>query len=88
MHEPRLLIADEATAGLDPDTRAALVNHVRSLCRDRGLSVLWATHLTDEVAAADQVIELDKGVLRQRRSGQAVPPTPRGGARLATAALP
>jgi ABC-2 type transport system ATP-binding protein len=68
MHEPRVLIADEPTAGLDQDTRAALVEHIRKLCRERGLAALWATHLADEVASADQVIELRAGAMLDRPS--------------------
>jgi ABC-2 type transport system ATP-binding protein len=67
MHRPRLLIADEATAGLDPDARLALVAYIRDLSRQRGLAVLWATHLTDEIAATDLVLELRDGTAVRRQ---------------------
>ena len=51
LHEPRLLLCDEATVGLDIRSRAAILADVRGLVRDRGLAVLWATHLIDEVEA-------------------------------------
>ncbi|HLA31018.1 MAG TPA: ABC transporter ATP-binding protein [Pseudomonas sp.] len=63
LHQPRLLLLDEASAGLDPASRLALNQHVRQLCRDEGLTVLWTTHLLDEVQASDQLLILDRGHL-------------------------
>lgn len=61
MTTPSILLLDEATAGLDPAARRDLVDHVARLAHDRGLSVLWATHIVSEVVGADRVILLDKG---------------------------
>ncbi len=61
LHRPRLLLLDEPTAGLDIGSRQGLVDHVRHLCHDESIGVLWATHLIDEVGPADQVIVLHKG---------------------------
>ena len=61
LHQPKVLLMDEATVGLDPESRASLLKYVVSLCKDRGLSVLWSTHLIEEVQEADRVIVLDKG---------------------------
>lgn len=61
LHRPRLLLLDEATAGLDLETRANINRHVRDLCQQQGIAVLWATHLIDEVEAADQVMILHRG---------------------------
>jgi ABC-2 type transport system ATP-binding protein len=61
LHEPRLLLLDEATVGLDIKARADLLAHVRSLVAERGLAVLWTTHLIDEVAPSDEVIILHQG---------------------------
>ena len=63
LHQPRLLLLDEASAGLDPASRLALNQHVRQLCRDEGLAVLWTTHLLDEVQASDQLLILNRGHL-------------------------
>ncbi|SDJ64807.1 ABC transporter ATP-binding protein [Pseudomonas indica] len=63
LHKPRLLLLDEASVGLDPASRLALNRHVRQLCRDEGLSVLWTTHLLDEVQADDDLLILDRGRL-------------------------
>ncbi|MEZ0171294.1 ABC transporter ATP-binding protein [Microvirga sp. TS319] len=61
IHRPRVLIVDEATIGLDVPTRRALLQHVRVLCRDQGLSVLWATHMLDEVEPGDRLVVLHQG---------------------------
>lgn len=61
--EPKLLLMDEATVGLDPASRATLLSYVQRLCREQGLSVLWATHLIDEAEAADQVLVMHQGRL-------------------------
>lgn len=61
MHRPRLLLLDEPTAGLDVPGRQSLATHVRSLCAERGIAVLWATHLLEEVRERDHLIVLDGG---------------------------
>ncbi|HEX8542025.1 MAG TPA: ABC transporter ATP-binding protein [Pseudomonas sp.] len=63
LHEPRLLLLDEASVGLDPASRLALNQHVRSLCREQGISVLWTTHLLDEVQPDDDLLILHQGRL-------------------------
>jgi ABC-2 type transport system ATP-binding protein len=61
LHRPRLLLLDEPTVGLDIKARADMLSHVRSLVADEGVSVLWATHLVDEVSEADTVAVLHRG---------------------------
>lgn len=61
LHEPSLLLMDEATVGLDPGSRTQLVDYVHELCAGRGMGVLWATHLVDEAERAHRVIVLHKG---------------------------
>jgi ABC-2 type transport system ATP-binding protein len=63
LHEPSVLVLDEPTVGLDPASRRSLLAHVHALCRDRRLSVLWATHLVDEAEGADRVLVLHRGRL-------------------------
>jgi ABC-2 type transport system ATP-binding protein len=61
LHEPRVLVLDEPTVGLDVASKSVIVGHVRSLVRERSVAVLWATHLLDEVAADDAVVVLHRG---------------------------
>ncbi|MGB8275477.1 MAG: ABC transporter ATP-binding protein [Alphaproteobacteria bacterium] len=61
LHRPQLLLLDEPTVGLDIGSRQAIVSHVRRLCREERLAVLWATHLIDEVDGGDRVIVLHEG---------------------------
>jgi len=64
LHEPRLLLMDEATVGLDPASRAQLVDEVLRARAERGLGVLWATHLVDEAERAQRVVVLHRGQVR------------------------
>jgi ABC-2 type transport system ATP-binding protein len=61
LHEPRLLLMDEPTVGLDPQSRSDLLKLILAMRRERSVAVLWATHLCDEVGDADRVIVLDRG---------------------------
>jgi len=61
LHDPRLLLLDEPTVGLDIRSRADILDHVRGLVAHDRVCVLWATHLIDEVAAHDDVIVLHQG---------------------------
>ena len=61
LHEPRVLLMDEATVGLDPATRSDLRNLMLTMRAERSVAVLWATHLCDEVPDADRVILLHHG---------------------------
>ena len=71
VHGPRLLLLDEATVGLDLASRADIVRIVRDLVREDGLSVLWATHIFDEVEASDAVYVLNTGtIVTQGRSDE------------------
>jgi ABC-2 type transport system ATP-binding protein len=68
LHRPQLLILDEPTAGLDIKARADILQHVRSLVKENGVAVLWATHLVDEVANDDDLVVLHRGrILAQGR---------------------
>jgi ABC-2 type transport system ATP-binding protein len=60
LHEPRVLLLDEPTVGLDAAARASIVAQVHDLA-DEGLSVLWTTHLTDEVRDSDRLLVLHQG---------------------------
>lgn len=61
LHQPRLIVLDEPTVGLDIAARADLIAHVRRLVAEDGVAVLWATHLVDEIADRDDVVILHRG---------------------------
>jgi len=61
LHQPRVLLMDEPTVGLDPASRSELLKLILSLRAERSVAVLWATHLCDEVPNADRVIVLNRG---------------------------
>jgi ABC-2 type transport system ATP-binding protein len=72
LHEPRLLLMDEATVGLDPASRAQLLDEVLQARAERGIGVLWATHLVDEAERAQRVIVLHQGQVRWDGPGAAL----------------
>ena len=61
LHDPRVLLMDEATVGLDPASRSDLLKLILSMRTERSVAVLWATHLCDEVPDADRVVVLHRG---------------------------
>src|SRR3984885_7942530 len=63
LHDPRVLLMDEATVGLDPASRNDLLDLIMTLRTERSVAVLWATHLCDEVPDADRVLVLHRGKL-------------------------
>lgn len=61
LNGPDLLLMDEPSTGLDPVTREMLVQHMQIVRRDHGTSILWATHLVEELERADRIILLIAG---------------------------
>lgn len=61
LHKPEILILDEPTTGLDPQTRRLLWDVVRKLRRDEKMTVFLTTHYMEEAADADYVVILDSG---------------------------
>ncbi len=61
LHKPEILILDEPTTGLDPQTRRLLWDVVRRLRRDEKMTVFLTTHYMEEAADADYVVILDSG---------------------------
>jgi ABC-2 type transport system ATP-binding protein len=68
LNEPKLVLMDEASAGLDTQARRALVAHMKAISDQTDTTVLWATHLVDELDHADQVIVLISGRVRANAS--------------------
>jgi ABC-2 type transport system ATP-binding protein len=70
VHAPEVLMLDEPTVGLDTKSRHAIVKYVHDLAAG-GLTVLWATHLVDEIDGKDDVVILHKGrVLAHDRASE------------------
>ncbi len=61
LHKPRILILDEPTTGLDPQTRKTLWSVIETLRRSEGITVFLTTHYMEEAADADYVVILDGG---------------------------
>lgn len=62
----KLLILDEPTSGLDPVSRDDLLDLLRSLCEQDGVSILFSTHITSDLdACADDVTYLQNGTVAQ-----------------------
>lgn len=61
LHKPEILILDEPTTGLDPQTRKLLWDVVQKLRQEENMTVFLTTHYMEEAADADYVIILDSG---------------------------
>lgn len=63
LHEPKFIILDEPTVGIDPQSRTSLLEGVRALSRN-GMGVLYASHYMEEVEAiCDRIAIMDHGRL-------------------------
>jgi ABC-2 type transport system ATP-binding protein len=63
LHRPEVVLMDEPTVGLDPQSRRDLRATIARDVAERGSTVLWATHLVDEAAGVDRVLVLHQGAL-------------------------
>jgi ABC-2 type transport system ATP-binding protein len=61
INKPKLLLLDEATVGLDLKSRFDILEYVRGLVKNKGISVLWITHLFDEVNEDDNISFIKSG---------------------------
>lgn len=61
LHQPKILILDEPTTGLDPQTRKILWDVISDLRKNEGMTVFLTTHYMEEAAEADYVVILDRG---------------------------
>lgn len=62
MHQPRLLLLDEPTAGVDPQARREFWHHIQNLAQ-AGVTVLVSTHYMDEAQRCDNIVYLANGKL-------------------------
>lgn len=63
LHDPKILILDEPTTGLDPQTRKLLWDTISHLRQEKNLTVFLTTHYMEEAADADYVVILDNGII-------------------------
>ena len=61
LHEPKILILDEPTTGLDPQTRKTLWQVISTLRQEQDMTVFLTTHYMEEAADADYVVIIDAG---------------------------
>lgn len=61
LHRPKILILDEPTTGLDPQTRKTLWTVISDLRKNENMTVFLTTHYMEEAAEADYVVILDSG---------------------------
>ena len=61
LHKPKILILDEPTTGLDPQTRKTLWDAIAYLRKSENMTVLLTTHYMEEAADADYVVIIDSG---------------------------
>lgn len=62
MHEPEVIIMDEPTVGIDPQSRSHILEMVRKLNKEKGLTVLYTSHYMEEVERlCDRVYIMDHG---------------------------
>jgi len=59
--QPDIIVLDEPTAMLDPQGRREVVDTVFSLCREKGMTVVYITHHMDECINADRLIVMSNG---------------------------
>lgn len=61
IHDPEILILDEPTTGLDPQTRNVLWSFIEYLRKEKGMTLFLTTHYMEEATSADSVVILDHG---------------------------
>ncbi len=61
MHEPRLLLFDEPTAGVDPQARRDFWDEIHHLTTNKGVTALVSTHYMDEAERCDKIVYLANG---------------------------
>ena len=61
LHQPQVLLMDEASSGLDPSARRDLSRHVEDLRRSEGVTILLTTHILEEADRCDRLVLLHQG---------------------------
>ncbi|MGM9941997.1 MAG: ABC transporter ATP-binding protein [Bulleidia sp.] len=60
-HQPKLLILDEPTTGLDPSTRASIWNIIMDIHENEDMTVVLTTHYMEEASICDHIVIIDHG---------------------------
>ena len=61
VQQPRILLADEPTGNLDTATGNAILELLRRICSEQGVTVLMATHSAEAAALADRIVRMRDG---------------------------
>ena len=72
LHEPKLLILDEPTTGLDPKSRKDLWDYILRLQESTSITLLLTTHYLDEVNDANEVIIIHEGHIKEQATSAAL----------------
>jgi len=72
INKPKLLLLDEATVGLDVKSRFDILKYIRDLVHNTDLSVLWITHLFDEVKNTDGLAMIKDGSIIESSNVEAM----------------
>jgi ABC-2 type transport system ATP-binding protein len=72
IHDPKLLLLDEPTAGVDPKARREFWDHIHRLAHDDGITVLVSTHYMDEAQRCDELVYIAYGHVLARGDERAV----------------
>ena len=64
LHQPKLLLLDEASAGLDLESRLHLYRYTQERVASEGISVLWTTHVVEELQSKDHAVLLRSGTVQ------------------------
>jgi putative ABC transport system ATP-binding protein len=71
VHQPRLLLADEPTGNLDPDTAAEILQLIRNEIRSSKASAILVTHSPAAAASADRILLLTRTGLKEISADEA-----------------
>ena len=72
MHSPRVLVLDEPTIGLDPQTRHSIWTYIRELKESEDITIFLTTHYMDEAEWCDRIAIMDQGDIVARDSPEAL----------------
>lgn len=72
LHKPKILILDEPTTGLDPQTRTSIWKLIQDMQEKYGMTVFLTTHYMEEAATANHIVILEKGIIQAEGTPEAL----------------